>query len=44
MMKYSNQSVENVCVAFVKERNVFFEKNKQTVIHYEQIRTNKAKD
>ena len=42
-----NQSVENVGVAFVKganERNKFFEKNKQTVMYDEQVRTNKAKD
>ena len=44
-----NQSVENAGVAFVKgakERNEFFLKNKQTVIHVydEQVRRNKAKD
>ena len=41
------QSVENASVAFVKgadERNDFFEKNKQTVMYDEQVRTNKAKD
>ena len=33
-----NQSIENAGVGFVKganERNYFFEKNKQTVIHYD---------
>ena len=42
-----NLSVENAGVAFVKganERNEFFEKNKQTVISNEQVRTNKAED
>ena len=41
------KSVENAGVAFVKganERNEFPEKNKQTLIHYEQVQTNKAKD
>ena len=43
-----NQSVENAGVAFGKganERNKFFEKkNKQSVMHDEQMRANKAKD
>ena len=41
-----NQSVENAGVAFVKgtnERNEFFEKNKQTVMYDEQVRTNKVR-
>ena len=44
---HANQSVENAGVAFVKgasERNEFFEKNIQTVIFDEQVRTNKAMD
>ena len=43
----NNQGVENAGVAFVKganNRNVFFEKNKQTVMYDEQVLTNKSKD
>ena len=42
-----NQSVENAGVAFIKganERNQLFEINKQTVMHDEQVRRNKAKN
>ena len=41
------QSIENASVAFVKkasERNELFEKNKQTGMYDEQVRTNKAED
>ena len=40
------KSVENAGVAFVKgadERNKFFGKNKQSVMHDEHVRANKAK-
>ena len=42
-----NQSVENAGVALVKganERNKSFEKNKQSVMHDEQMRANNAKN
>ena len=42
-----NQKDENAGVAFVKganETNELFEKNKQTIMYDEQVRTNKAKN
>ena len=42
-----NQSIENAGVASIKgayKRNDYFEKNKQTVIYDQQVRTSKAKD
>ena len=46
-MAKENQSIENARVAFVKgasERNEFFQKNKQTGMYDERVRTNKGKD
>ena len=47
LIGYLIKALKNASVAFVKgadERNEFFEKNIQTAMYDEQVRTNKAKD